>query len=309
MQWIEASINTKPEEIETLCDTLNDLGVQGVSIEDENDLNHFLEQNKQYWDYIDESLSEKFKGLSRIKFYVIDDEAGRENLKIIQEQLNQEILVNRIDDQDWEYTWRDNYQPIEIGTRLLVLPEWMESEDTTRIILRLDPGLAFGTGSHATTRMCLKVLDSLELNEKKVLDLGFGSGILSIAALLLGAQKASGCDVDPNAVTAARENAELNQISTARYDLRVGNILRDEGLKNSLGDSYDLVMANIVADVVIPLSGLVFRFLKPDALFLCSGIIDSRAAETEAALKSHSFSILQHLHEEEWNCYLAKLKS
>ena len=140
MQWIEASINTKPEEIETLCERLTDLGVQGVSIEDETDLNRFLKQNKEYWDYIDESLSEKFRGLSRVKFYVIDDADGRQSLSRIQEEIAQEISVKRIDDQDWEYTWRDNYKPIEIGKRLLVLPEWMEPESGEQKRVGLESG-------------------------------------------------------------------------------------------------------------------------------------------------------------------------
>ena len=305
MQWIEATIETKSEEIEQLCTTLTELGVQGLSIEDEEDLKSFLEKNRQYWDYIDDSLSEKFKGVSRVKFYLIDDESGRANLKQIQQAINQEIRENRIDDQDWEYTWRENYQPIEIGNRLIIVPEWIEPTGQSRTVLRLDPGLAFGTGSHATTQMCLEILDGLDLREKKVLDLGFGSGILSIGALLLGAERAVGCDIDPNAVTAARENAALNNIPETQYKLRAGNILTDEGLRKSLDGEYDLVLANIVADVVIPLTDFVNRFRRKGGYFLCSGIIDGRTEETEAALKRNGFRILRHLHREEWNCYLA----
>ena len=306
MQWIEATIDTKTEEIDALCMQLTELGVQGVSIEDEADLNQFLEKNRQYWDYIDESLSKQFHGVSRIKFYLIDDESGRANLSEIRTAMGREIKEKRIDDQNWEYTWRDNYQPIEIGNRIVILPEWMESSYPGKTVLRLDPGLAFGTGSHATTRMCLEVLDTLELRDKKVLDLGFGSGILSIAALLLGASSAAGCDVDPNAVTAARENAALNDIQEKNYLLRAGNILADEGLRRSLDGNYDLVMANIVADVVIALTDHVERYLAPEGLFLCSGIIDERREETEQALKKHGFEIVSHLHQEEWNCYLTK---
>ena len=308
MQWIEATINTASEEIETLCAQLTDLGVQGVSIEDENDLQDFLEKNKQYWDYIDDSLSQQFRGVSRIKFYLIDDETGRACLRQIRDSLQREIHETRIDDQNWEYTWRENYQPIEIGKRLVILPEWLDPAGQERVVLRLDPGLAFGTGSHATTSLCLEELDGMDLKGKRVLDLGFGSGILSIAALLLGAERAAGCDVDPNAVTAARENAALNQISEERYLLRAGNILTDEGLRKSLDGEYDLVMANIVADVVIALTSQVQRYLKPAGRFLCSGIIDDRAGETEAALEKHGFQILRHSHREEWNCYLCAKK-
>ena len=305
MQWIEATIDTKPEEIEALTMELTELGIQGVSIEDEQDLNQFLENNREYWDYIDESLSKKFQGVSRVKFYLLDDADGRRSLEEIRAKIQREIRENRIDDENWEYTWRENYKPIEIGEKLVILPEWMEQEQHDRIALRLDPGMAFGTGSHPTTRMCLEVLNGLDMEGKTVLDLGFGSGILSIGALILGAKQAAGCDIDPNAITAARENAALNQIDDNRMKLRAGNILKDEGLRKSLDGEYDVVMANIVADVVIGITEFVDRYRKPDGLFLCSGVIDGRAQEVEAVLKKHGYHILKHLHEEEWNCYLA----
>ena len=304
MQWIEATIETTSEEIDIICERLAELGIQGVTIEDENDLKQFLRENKQYWDYIDNSLSEQYRGVCRVKFYVIDDANGQESIKNAEKQLGKNLSIKKLDDQDWEYTWRDNYQPIEIGKRLIILPEWVDDKPENKVIVRMDPGLAFGTGSHATTRMCLEILEKMELGGKQVLDLGFGSGILSIAAIQLGARAAAGCDVDPNAVTAARENALLNKIPENKYHLFAGNILKDEGIRKSLDGQYDLVMANIVADVIIALTRIVDRFLSPNGMFLCSGIIDDRAADTELALKSNGFEILQHLHEEEWNCYI-----
>ena len=308
MRWIEATIQTKTDEIDALCLQIEDLGIQGVSIEDENDLKQFLETNKQYWDYIDESLTKRFEGVSRIKFYLIDDADGRANLNRIQEKLQKEIQISYVDDENWEYTWRQNFQPIEIGDRLEIVPEWIEadSQKKGRIPLRLEPGLAFGTGTHATTRLCLKILDGLDLRQKRVLDLGCGSGILGIASLLLGAAECKACDVDSNARTATTQNAKLNQIET--LPVYIGNILSDEKLRQRLGTGYDLVVANIVADVIKPLTGYVSQFMKEDGYFLCSGIIADRAQEIEETLKSNNFEIQKHLQEENWNCYLSKKK-
>ena len=215
-----------------------------------------------------------------------------------------------MDDADWENGWKRFYQPIEIGNRLLILPDWMEPEpwQAERRILRVEPGLAFGTGSHATTRMCLEVLDGMDLREKKVLDLGCGSGILGIAALILDCKAASGCDIDPNARTAVENNASLNGLPPERFPIRIGNVISDDGLQRALGGDFDLVLANIVADVILPLSRIAARFLRPRGKFLCSGIIDSRASEIENALEKNGFRILRHLHEEEWNCYFSEYK-
>ena len=308
MNWIEATIDTKTEEIDSLCAALVQMGIQGLSIEDEQDLKRFLEENKAYWDYIDESLQQRFRGVSRVKFYVIEDADGKKALDAIEERLQKEIHRQVIQDENWEYTWREHYRPIEIGERLVIVPEWQTELPENKTVLRMNPGLAFGTGSHATTRMCLKLLEQANLREKRLLDAGFGSGILSLAALKMDCAFVAGCDIDPNAVIAARENAALNGIDETRLQVRVGNILSDRGLRKSLGSNYDMVVANIVADVILPLSEIVREFMKPDAAFICSGIIDNRAAEVEAALKRNGLTITQHLREEEWNCYQCVLR-
>lgn len=306
MRWIEASINTKSEEIDALCAALEALGVEGVCIEDEADFQSFLENNKQYWDYVDEGLSSYYSGLSRVKFYLPDDDEGRKTLAAARRALGREIAVSYVDDADWENSWKDNFPPLEIGERLLVLPEWLEPETGGRAVLRIEPGLAFGTGNHATTRMCLAALEAMELSGKKLLDLGCGSGILGLAALVLGAESVTGCDVDPKAPDAARANAALNEIGAERFQLYAGDILTDGGLRKKLGGGYDLVLANIVADVILSLSGLFRRFLAPEGLLICSGIIDERAPEVEAALQKNDLHILRHLHEEEWHCYVSE---
>lgn len=306
MRWIEASISTESGEIDALCARLEALGVEGVCIEDEADFRAFLENNRQYWDYVDEGLSNYYAGLSRIKFYLPDDEAGRRTLDAARRALGKEIAAAYMDDADWAGGWKKNFPPLEIGERLLVIPEWLEAEANGRAALRLEPGLAFGTGNHATTRMCLKALEAMELSGKKILDLGCGSGILGLAALVLGAVSVTGCDVDPKAPDAARSNAALNGITGERFQIYAGDILTDKGLRKKLGGGYGLVLANIVADVILQLSGMFREFLGPEGLLICSGIIDERAPEVEVALRKNGLRVLRHLHEEEWHCYVLR---
>ena len=306
MRWIEASIETTPDEIDGLCDALAALGVEGVSIEDETDFQNFLEQNRKFWDYVDDALAQRFAGRSRVKFYLPDDAEGRAELARIRGALGREIAENRMEDEDWENNWKQYYEPIPVGERLLIVPEWQEAEPDGRCVLRLDPGIAFGTGSHATTRLCLAALETVAAPGKRVLDLGCGSGILGIAALLLGCDTVRGCDIDPKAPEAAVRNAALNGFGEDRFRACAGDVLADEGMRRRLGGGYDIVLANIVADVIIPLSGFVRRFLAPDGVFLCSGIIDDRCAEAENALRRNGFEVLRHLHEEEWHCFLCR---
>lgn len=303
MRWIEAAIPTESGKIDSLCLRLAELGVEGLTIEDEADFRDFLENNRQYWDYVDEELDRRFVGLSQVKFYLPDDGAGRARLAELRGALEETVNVSYIEDSDWENNWREFYKPLRIGERLLVVPEWENPDAEGRTVLRLDPGLIFGTGSHATTRMCLCALQDYELGGKRVLDLGCGSGILGIGAAVLGCEGVVGCDIDPKAPDVAAGNAALNGIGPERFRVFAGDILADEGLRASLGDGYAIVMANIVADVIIPLSGFIRRFMAPGGAFICSGIIDNRAAEVRAALAKNGFSIARERHEEEWYCY------
>ena len=304
MRWIEASIPCSSGEIDALCLQLTELGVQGISIEDEEDLHRFLEQNRQFWDYIDDALTERFRGVSRVKFYAEDTPEGRALVRSAETALAREIRVTLLEDEDWANSWKKAYAPIPVGSRLLVVPEWLDSEEPGRVNVRLEPGLTFGTGSHATTRMCLTALEDYAFAGKTALDLGCGSGILAIAALLLGCDSAVGCDIDPKSPDAARENAALNGINDGRLRLYAGNILTDEGLRRELGGPFDIVLANIVADVILPLSGFVRRFLKPGGVLICSGIIENRAQEVADELRRQGFQILRHLSEDEWNAFV-----
>ncbi|MBR1496005.1 MAG: 50S ribosomal protein L11 methyltransferase [Oscillospiraceae bacterium] len=306
MEWIEATIKTKSEEIDGLCELLAGLGIQGFSIEDSEDFRQFLDRNRKYWDYVDETLARKFEALSQIKFYVPGDADGRRLLEAVRQASGRPLAEKTVCSEDWENAWRAYYQPIEIGKRLLVVPDWLEADSGGRVPLRLEPGLAFGTGGHATTQMCLEVLDGLDLAGKSVLDLGCGSGILGIGALVLGCGRVTACDVDPLSPEAARDNAAKNHIAPEQYTVFTGDILADEGAKQRAGTNYDLVLANIVADVIIPLSAFVRDFMAEQGLFVCSGVIDSRAPEVEAALKGNGFDIVEARRKEEWMCYVCR---
>ena len=305
MRYIEVTVNTPAEEIDLRCQQMADMGAGGFVIENEEDFRGFLESNHQYWDYVDQELEDKFKGISRIKCYLTDDEEGQAMLRQIKNAYG-DIETGFVEDSDWENNWREYYKPIPVGEKLVVVPEWEEIPQGGRLPLRLDPGLIFGTGSHATTRMCLAALEKFSGSGIKVLDLGCGSGILGIGALLLGCDSCLGVDIDPKAPEVVMSNAALNGFGPNRMQVCAGDIIADSSLQNYLGVGYQLVLANIVADVIIPLSALVRRFMAEGAVFICSGIIDSRCLETEAALKAKGFEILEHRREDEWNCFVCR---
>ncbi len=305
MKYLEVCINTPTELIDQRCEEMAGFGADGFIIENEEDFRDFLRHNHMYWDYVDEELENRFHGVSRIKCYLTDDDEGRCILSKIQSAYGA-IQVVSVDDSDWENNWRAYYKPIEVGEKLVVVPEWEEIPADGRIPLRLDPGLIFGTGSHATTRMCLAALEQYAGPGVRVLDLGCGSGILGIGALLLGSESCLGVDIDPKAPDVVMSNAALNGIGADRMSARAGDILCDASLRNRIGGGYHLVLANIVADVIIPLSALVRPFLANNAVFICSGIIESRWPETVSALKSNGFSILDHRSEEEWHCFVCR---
>ena len=305
MRYIEVSVNTPKDDIELRCQEMADMGAGGFVIENEDDFRDFLEHNHQYWDYVDDELENKFAGVSRIKCYLTDDEDGLSILRQINAAYD-DVQTGYVEDSDWENNWREYYKPIEVGETLVVVPEWETAPDGARKPLRLDPGLIFGTGSHATTRMCLAALEKYSAPGVNVLDLGCGSGILGIGALLLGCDSCLGVDIDPKAPDVVMSNAALNGIGADKMTAWAGDIIGDASLRARIGGNYQLVLANIVADVIIPLSGLVRQFMAPDAVFICSGIIEHRWPETEAALISNGFEILGHRSEEEWHCFVCR---
>ena len=254
---------------------------------------------------MDDELENQFAGVSRIKCYLTDDEDGLAVLRRINAAYD-DVTTSYVEDSDWENNWREYYKPIEVGEKLVVVPEWEEAPQDGRLPLRLDPGLIFGTGSHATTRMCLAALEKFSKPGVRVLDLGCGSGILGIGALILGCDSCLGVDIDPKAPDVVMSNAALNGIGTDKMTAWAGDIIADASLRARIGGGYQLVLANIVADVIIPLTAIVRQFMAPGAVFICSGIIEHRWPETEAALISNGFEILDHKSEEEWHCFVCR---
>ena len=317
MKWLELHIDTSRAGVEPVSALLGDCGVDSLMIDDEDDFRDFLENNRQYWDYVDEDLLAEKRGKCRVTFYLPEDDGGFHllgQIRIALSALKKEhseyapllLSMKNVADEDWENNWKAFYKPMEIGERLLVVPAWEEAPESERVKLILNPGLTFGTGSHATTRLCLTALDRLIQGGETVLDLGCGSGILSIAALRLGAARAFACDVDPTCVTVATENAALNGVGPEVYTVRAGDVTADAELARVCGGAYDLVVANIVADVIIALAPRVRPLLKPCGRFLCSGIIDDRAAEVKAALENAGWSVVEENSAEGWFSYLCE---
>ena len=305
MRYLEVIINTPAKDIDRRCEEMTAMGVGGFVIENEEDFRDFLEHNHAYWDYVDADLEQKYAGLSRIKCYLTDDEEGQRLLRQLRAAYG-DVEASFVQDSDWENNWREYYKPIEVGEKLVVVPEWEPVPAGGRIPLRLDPGLIFGTGSHPTTRLCLAELEHYVNQNTQVLDLGCGSGILGIGALVLGAKRCLGCDIDPKAPDVVLSNAALNGIGPDRLTACAGDILSDASLRRSFGTGYELVLSNIVSDVIIPLSRYVRSFLAPGGIWISSGIIEGRQDEVRAAIEQAGFTILAHRQEEEWHAFAAK---
>ena len=317
MRWLEIHIDTNHAGLETVQALLSSLDVDGVVIEDEEEFQDFLENNHDYWDYVDEDLSRHMAGRSRITFYLEAREAGfakmgevriaLEGLKAERHDLGTLLMtLENVEDADWENNWKQYYKPMEIGKRLLVIPKWEEADPGERVPLYLDPGLTFGTGSHATTRLCLTALEELVNGGERVLDLGCGSGILSVAALRLGADSVLAVDIDDKCRDAAGENAELNGIGPEAFSVITGNVLTDESVAERIGGGYDIVLANIVADVIIALAPRVRGLLAENGTFVCSGIIEGRAEEAAKALNTAGLDIRQRREDNGWYAFVCK---
>lgn len=323
MEWLEVTIKTISPAIDLLGARLTAIGYDSFIIDDSEDFSEFLKDNTQYWDYVDEDLANKMKNVSQIRLYIPHDAQAPEQLAQLKNELeifraqnpgtdlgSLEVSLQNLQEEDWEESWKQYYQPIPIGEKLLIVPQWLSPENPEhRIPVVLDPGMIFGTGAHASTQMCLRALEQTIHGGERVIDLGSGSGILSIAALLLGAQEATGVDIDPKAEDIARENAALNGLTAPKFRAVTGNVIGDKAMMESLSEGgYDVVLANIVADVIIPLSAVVPHFLRPDGVFICSGILNTRLPEVERAIEAAGLTITQREMQEDW-CRLTARRS
>ena len=319
MEYLEITVRTASAGIELVATNLTAAGFDSLMVEDQEEFETFLEGNREYWDYIDEDLQERLTGLSQIKLYLEVDGTEEKQLQKLEKVLasikkrlpekkvgSLEMTVEKMPETNWEESWKDNYPPQPIGEKLIVLPCWNPDDTQGRIPVILDPGLTFGTGAHPSTQMCMEFMEEHLRPGCTAIDLGSGSGILSIAALRLGAKSAVGVDIDPKAEDIARENAAYNAFGPECFCAITGNVSEDaEMMARLAGSGYDLVLVNIVADVIIGLAPILTNFMKPDATVILSGILDVRAEEVAAALESNGRRIVERKEKEDWRCFRA----
>lgn len=314
MNWIETQIITASAGVDALCAMLTDLGIKGFSIADPADFQEFLQNKEGKWDYIDQDLLGMAQGDTTVTVYLPDNAQGAEQLVALRAMLAQiharddaqlfgtlELTLKNVREEDWANNWKQYFKPFTVGERLLIKPSWEMCENPwNRAVLEIDPASSFGTGQHHTTRLCLELLEQLMHPGDRVLDLGCGSGILSIGALLLGASGATAVDIEENAAATATENARKNHIDPTLYRVFCGNVLEDETLCREIGDGYDLICANIVADVLIAMKQLFRQFLRPEGTLIVSGIIMERRDEVLDQLKKAGFALLEVREKEGW---------
>ena len=312
MAWLEITIPTTAQSIGSVTTALTAGGFSDLLIEDQAEFETFLDENREYWDYIDETLQQKLDGLSNIKLYLEDtDSAGMDKLTTLLSKLGLTMTSALLPDVDYEESWKDSYPPQPIGKKLLVLPCWLADTDPDgRLPVILDPGLTFGTGAHPSTQMVMEAMEELVQPGDHCLDLGSGSGILSITALRLGAKSAAGVDIDPKAEGIARENAAYNGFGAPEFLAFTGNVTADKQLMEKLADRhYDLVLVNIVADVIIGLSPVLPKFMDEKTLLICSGILDTRLEDVKAALEKAGLEITLIKAKEDWRCVSARRRT
>ncbi len=303
MEWTEVNIYTETEGIELLCSRLMDIGIKGFAIRDSEDFNEFLENKNGQWDYIDDDLMGLSQCETCITVYLPSNSQGADMLSSIRSMLSEikssdtdgiygrlEAELSSIREEDWANNWKQYFKPLKIGEKLVIKPSWESFEDEgERIILEIDPASSFGTGQHHTTRLCLELLEKSLNKGDKLLDMGCGSGILSIGAMLLGAESSVAVDIEENAAATAMENALKNNISPESYRTYYGNILTDDKLADEIDKKYDIITANIVADVLIAMKDYFVRYIKDGGVLIVSGIIEERMDEVITALESVGF--------------------
>lgn len=308
MAWLELTIETTSDSISSVVTNLTAQGFSELVIEDQEEFETFLEENRAYWDYIDEDFQQKLQNLSRVKLYLEDtDSEGLSRLEQAVSAMGLTMRKKTLEETNWEESWKDNYPAVAVGEKLIVVPYWDANQDDTRLPVILDPGLTFGTGAHASTQMVMEAMERLVKPGAVCLDLGSGSGILSIAALRLGAASAIGVDIDPKAEDIARENAAYNGFASPAFTALTGNVTADRALMERLSKNrYDVVLVNIVADVIIGLSPVLPDFLTENSVLILSGILDTRLPDVLAALEQAGLTVTGIAQKEDWRCVTAK---
>ena len=316
MDWIEVSIATVSEGMEMVSGFLYELGITGLLIEDTADIINFLENNDKTWDYVDEELIKKKDSESYIKFYVSNDIQGKEKLALLTNSLEElknlgkeeqwnlgtlELKLNNVSEADWANNWKKYYKPTKIGENVVIKPTWEEyNAKAGETVVEIDPGMAFGTGTHETTSMCIELLQEYVQNNDTVLDIGCGSGILGIVSAKLGADKVVGVDFDSVAVEVAKENVSNNGLSD-KVEIRCGDLM--EVVK----EKGRIIVANIIADVIIKLTKTVPNFIEENGVFIASGIIKERLDDVLCAMEKEGFEIEKVVKKGEWAAVAARL--
>ncbi|HBD64154.1 MAG TPA: 50S ribosomal protein L11 methyltransferase [Clostridiales bacterium] len=324
MNWTEVSIYTTTNGIEIINGALIRLGINDAVIEDASVFDDFLNNDTLNWDYYDEELSKMKDSESCIKVYLADNNQGKELLKNIYEfteNLKSEyedvdfgrlkIETATLNDEDWANNWKQYFKPFTVSDKIIIKPSWEElaKPEDGKIVLEIDPGMSFGTGQHHTTRLCIEQIIKHIEKDSEVLDMGCGSGILSIASILLGAHRITGVDIDENSVRISKENACLNNIKEEDFTIFCGDVTSDEKLQSDIGfDKYDMIAVNIIAQIIMGMSFTFPKFLKKGGLVIASGIITKYVDDVVDNFKALGFEIIEINNSEEWVSITAKLK-
>lgn len=316
MKWIRFTIDTHVDAVDMLSYMLDEIGVEGIEIEDHLPLSE-EDKKKMFVDILPDP--EDNDNTAKVHFYMEPVQCDPEKVILQVQEILQEIRefcevgkgtvsLSETEDKDWINNWKTFFKPFRAADHIVIKPTWEEyaKEQDEDILIEIDPGIAFGTGSHETTKLCIQALEKYIKQGDSVLDVGCGSGILSIAALKLGAGHATAIDIDETAVKVAAENMNVNHIDSEHYSLFHGNLLGDPALKEKAGTGHDIIVANILADVILPLTGIIRPHLKKGGFYITSGIIDTKKAEVHAALEKNGFEILHVAHMKEWCCFIAQ---
>ncbi len=307
MDWTEVKINVNAKDVDKAGDIAQMVVPYGIYIEDYSDLEEAAWEIAHI-DLIDEDLLQKDRSKAVVHIYISPEENPAEAVAFLSERYNAEKIEHEIDlsvcrNQDWENNWKEYFKPMPVGEKLLIRPVWEDNYDADgRTVLNIEPGLAFGSGGHDTTRLCLETLEKHINPDIDLLDIGCGSGILGIAGLLLGAKTATGVDIDALAVKTAKENGDMNGFSEPQFTVLEGN------LTDKVKGQYDVVVANIVADIIVMFTENVGKFLKDDGVYITSGIIDTREQDVLDAFEKYGFEVVGRHESCGWLCFETKLK-